>query len=309
MKTLSPEDLAERTRRAGQAAIDAARDLGLGVDRARVLHDVFSVVVHLEPEPVVARIPVVLTASTDPERQEARQQRELDVAAWLDTQGVPVVPPSPRVPRAPVRRDGFSLTFWELAELAEDHEPYRGVGFDHSARLHAALAGYPGELPFLTPFTEGLPDMMAGLDSADILTAEEVDRARSEFEALQAILGDRDTFLAAFPGVTVQPIQGDAPSHNVIRTTAGIRFSDFEDACCGPVEWDLAMLGPQAVADYEQAAREFGLRRTDPEVQRVLDHARRLQFVACVTLIPALPLLAGGLSAALDEWRAAPVFG
>ena len=108
---LTADELADRTRRAMRAAMSAAHELGVRARTATVLHDVFSVVVHLEPEPVVARIPVVSTGDESPQRQIGRQQRELDVAAWLHRRGVPVIPPSPRLPRRPVRRDGFSMTF------------------------------------------------------------------------------------------------------------------------------------------------------------------------------------------------------
>lgn len=306
---MTPDEVAERTRRATGAAVDAARALGLEVEHPVVLHDVFSVVVHLAPHPVVARIPVVLTAAADPAGQTARRQRELDVAAWLDAQGVPVVPPSALVPRSPIHRDGFVMTFWELADLADDHEPYRGVALRHSAQLHAALARYPQELPFLAPFNDGLPAMIAELHTVDLLTADDVDRARVEFDSLRAILADQKAFQAAFPGVTVQPIQGDAPSHNVIRTTSGIVFSDFEDICRGPVEWDLAMLGAAAVAEYDAAARDLGIRTVDPEVLRVMEYAHRLQFIGCTTLVSQLPLLADGLGQALSEWRSMPMFG
>lgn len=297
-----------RTRRAVTAAVEAGRALGLRVERGTVLHDVFSVVVHLEPQPVVARIPVVLTASVLPERQAARQQRELDVVAWLDAQGVPVVPPSPLVPRHPVRRDGFPMTFWELADVADDHQAYYGVDLSYAAQLHAALAEYPGELPFLAPFNDGLPDMLTELDGVEVLTAGDIDRARGEYEALRRILADAETFARTFPDASVQPIQGDGPSHNVIRTKSGIRFSDFEDVSRGPIEWDLAMLGTTAIDQYESAASQFALRAVDREVLRVMDYARRLQFVGCLTLIPQLPLLAQGLATALDEWRATPSF-
>lgn len=297
-----------RTRRAVTAAVEAGRALGLRVERGTVLHDVFSVVVHLEPQPVVARIPVVLTASVLPERQAARQQRELDVVAWLDAQGVPVVPPSPLVPRYPVRRDGFPMTFWELADVADDHQAYHGVDVSYAAQLHAALARYPGELPFLAPFNDGLPDMLTELDGVEVLTAGDIDRARGEYEALRRILADAETFARTFPDASVQPIQGDGPSHNVIRTKSGIRFSDFEDVSRGPIEWDLAMLGTAAIDQYELTASQLALRAVDREVLRVMDYARRLQFVGCLTLIPQLPLLAQGLATALDEWRATPSF-
>jgi Phosphotransferase enzyme family len=303
---MTADELADRTRRAAQAALDAARTLGLQVTTPRVLHDVFSVVVHLEPEPVVARIPVVLPPGTTLDDQVMRQQRELDVVAWLDQQGIPVGPPSARVPRSPVCRDGFCMTFWQLADVADDHAPYASVEIARSAELHAALASYLEPLPFLSPFNWAVPSMLAALDDSGPLTLRDIARARAEYEVLRPMLSDRAAFEAKFPGVGVQAIQGDAPSHNVIRTTGGMRFSDFEDVTCGPVEWDLAMLGPQACAEYDDAARELGLRVTDPEVQRLMDAARSLQLIGCLALVPQLPVLADGLAPMVESWRAAP---
>jgi hypothetical protein len=39
----------------------------------------------------------------------------------------------------------------------------------------------------------------------------------------------------------------------------------------------------------------------------MMDCARRLQFVACLTLVPQLPLLADGLQEPLADWRATPL--
>lgn len=304
MAWLSPDQLADRTRRAAAAALDAGRLLGLDADRATVLHDVFSVVVHLEPAPVVARIPVVLPPGYTPELEWARQQRELDVVAWLDAAGVPVVPPSRLVPQAPVRHGGFPMTFWELADVADDHEPYSAVAIAKSAELHAGLVGYPAPLPFLAPFNESAPGMFAALEASDLLSSADIDRARAEYVALRSVLADASVFAARFPGVTLQAVQGDGPSHNVIRTTGGVLFSDFEDVSLGPVEWDLAMLGPEATAEYDDAAVGFGLRSTDPQVQQLMDTARSLQFISCTTLVPQLPILADGLAEVIARWRA-----
>ena len=49
-------------------------------------------------------------------RQTAQQRSELAVAGWLADRGHPVVPPSPLVAREPVRREGFSMTFWQFVE-------------------------------------------------------------------------------------------------------------------------------------------------------------------------------------------------
>jgi len=115
--TLGADQLAARTARAVAAATAAGRELGLDVDDANVLHDAFSVVVQLVPASVVVRVPVVLPHGLDAAKQRARQQRELALVSWLADAGQPVVRPSPLVPREPVQRDGFSMTFWEWVEL------------------------------------------------------------------------------------------------------------------------------------------------------------------------------------------------
>ncbi|MBU9765793.1 phosphotransferase [Mycobacterium sp. TNTM28] len=310
---MPPPDLADRTRRAAQAALEAGRALGLAAEKATVLHDAFSVVAHLEPTPVVARVQVVLPPGMTRQDQAERQQRELDVAAWLDSQGVPVVAPAPQLPRSPVRRGGFGMTFWDLADVAADHEPYSAVPMAQAATLHAALARYPQELAFLTPFNRSLGGLIGALDDAPVLLPSDIRRARGEYAVLRSALADRAAFHSRFPDVSVQTIHGDGPALNVIRTTDGVRFSDFEDVTCGPVEWDLALAGPvewdlalagpAAVAEYDDAAREFGLRTTNPEVQRLVDAAATLMMVSCVSLIRQLPLLGEGLMPVVESWR------
>ncbi|GAA1161659.1 phosphotransferase [Ornithinicoccus hortensis] len=304
--TLTPEELAARTRLATEAAFTAATDLGLKVEDTRVLHDVFSVVVHLDPSPVVARIPVVLPPGTTPEDVTLRQQREIDIADWLARENVPVVRPSPLVPPEPVREDDFSMTFWELADVSPDHSPYAGADYAVCAALHAALGAYPGVLPFLGPFNDSLPAMIEALEGCHLLSDDDLDRVHAEYRALRPVLSGVRAFQDRFPEADVQPIQGDAPSHNVIRTTSGLKFSDFEDACLGPIEWDLAGHGPEAVAAYDAAAGPLGLRTVDPDLQRIMDGARSLQMVGALSLVPQLPMLAEGLAPMLEEWRREP---
>lgn len=303
---LSPEELTARTGLATEAAFSAATNLDLRVEETRVLHDAFSLVLHLHPSPVVVRIPLVLAPGTTPEDLALRQRRELDVTDWLAREGVPVVRPSPLVPLEPVREDDFSMTFWELVDVADDHQPYAQADHAVCAALHAALAAYPGVLPFLAPFNEGLPAMMGALEGSPHLTDDDLDRAHGEWQALRPVLASATAFRKRFPEPDVQPIQGDTPSHNVIRSTRGLVFGDFEDVCLGPVEWDLAGHGPEAAAVYDAAAGPLGMRTIDRELQRVMDTARSLQLVASFSLVPQLPILGQGLQASLEAWRASP---
>lgn len=307
---LSSEALAARSARAVAAAADAGRALGLDVSEPKVLHDVFSVVVHLAPSPVVVRVPAVLPRELSGSAQRERQARELAAVSWLAGRGVPVVRPSPLVPAKPVERDGFSMTFWELVDARPQTEADMLPNTKLVPQLHAALRDYPGELPFLSPVAITVAPCLQYLSAhAELLAPADLERAQREWQALAPLLTSQRAFEAAFPRATVQPIHGDAPFYNVIHTASGIRFADFEDVTLGPPEWDLAGIGPEYASAYAEAAADAGVRPLQEDVLRVMSAARNLQMVACVALVPELPVLATGLAPMLDAWRSSPFAG
>ncbi|MEU7260803.1 phosphotransferase [Streptomyces rimosus] len=308
---MTPDQLAARTSRALAAAVGAGRDLGLTVTEAKILHDVFSVVVHLAPSPVVVRVPTVLPPYATPDSQAARQRVELDVVAWLAEQGVPVVPPSPLVPREPVLRDGFAMTFWQFVEQDGNSEPDYVRNSGLVADLHAALRAYPGELPFLAAAEPRfVTDGLAALEGhTDLIEPADLDRARREWAVLEPAFSSRAAFEAAFPGVGLQTVHGDAPAVNIVTTTSGALYSDFELATLGPVEWDMAALGPECEAAYNSAARRLGLRELDERVMRAVSAVGMLRAVACLAFVPQLPMLAGALKPAVEQWRGTPFAG
>lgn len=304
---VGPEALAARTARAVAAAVTAGRALGVAVSEAKVVHDVFSVVVHLQPSPVVVRAPAVLPRGLAPSAQRARQQRELDAVSWLAERSFPVVRPSPLVPRAPVERDGFSLTFWEYVTVVEQTEADWLANIARVPALHAELRDYPGELPFLSPIALTVPTCLAYLaEHRELVAPEDLDRAQREWRALEPLLTSRREFEAAFPRVHLQAVHGDAPFYNMIKTPSGLLHADFEDVTLGPPELDLALLTPEYVAAYDAAAAQLGARPLDPDVLRLMGAARNLQLVACLALVPELPVLASGLAASLEGWRQQP---
>ncbi|MGW8946334.1 phosphotransferase [Streptomyces koyangensis] len=307
----TPEQLARRTASAVDAAVAAGRDLGLTVTGPRVLHDLFSVVVHLAPSPVVARVPVVLPPTETPEALARRQQAELDVAQWLDARSTPVIPPSPLVPRRPVARDGFSLTFWQYVEEDRDRAPDYAANSRRTAALHAALRSYPGELSFLS--TADPDNIAASLTSLagrpDLLAPDDVDRARREWELLEPLVRSRTAFEAAFPGIGLQPVHGDCPPANIFHSTAGDLYADFELLTLGPVEWDLATLGPELVAAYDRGAAEAGIRPLDERVLRFVDAVGRLRGITALALAPQLPVLVEYLTPMVEPWRGMPFAG
>jgi hypothetical protein len=307
---LNAGQLAARTVRAVAAASDAARDLGLVVSDPQILHDGFSVIVHLAPSPVVARVPVVLPPGLDSVAQRQRQSRELAVASWLDASGCPIVRPSPNAPLRPISRDGLSMTLWELVEVDAERKADWTANSALVAGLHAALVPCPYTLPFLAPIAITVPPCLTFLKSnPGLLPAEDLERALREWAALAPVLMSVEGFASRFPRASIQTIHGDAPYYNLVQTIAGPRHADFEDVTLGPPEWDLAFAGADAIRAYDAAALAAGGRRLDPDVLRVMEAARMLQLVSCFALIPQLPTLDEGLGPMRDQWRTMPFAG
>ncbi|MEW2579928.1 aminoglycoside phosphotransferase family protein [Streptomyces syringium] len=298
----NPNTLSERAEEAVGLATRAGKRLGLRADGPRVLRDVFNVLVHLAPDPVVVRVPTLALASV--EEQAAKQRHELAVAGWLADSGAPVVRPSPLVPREPVEFEGRSLTFWEFVSEADADESRtleerfaEQTGW--AARLHGLLAGYPGEpLPTLSPLVPALKPALAELAKRpQSLTTAELDRAEREYAVLEALVGDLPAY---FPGARVQTLHGDSPSYNVLRTADGYVFNDFEDVTRGPVEWDLTLVGPRGIEAYERASGT----RVDRALLDVMEGARMLQVVGALALVPRMPELGAMLEPVVGQWRA-----
>ncbi|MGY4970718.1 phosphotransferase [Streptomyces nigrescens] len=308
---VTPQDIAHRTSAAVDAAVGAGRELGLTVTDARVLHDLFSVVVHLAPSPVVARIPTVLPGYVSLDSQARRQQTELDVTRWLADQGTPVIPPSPLVPREPVQRDGFSMTFWQFIEEDRDKEPDYVANSETTADLHAAMRAYPGRLSFLSAAEpQFIAESLALLEKRpDLIGPADLDRARREWQILEPLVRSRTAFEKAFPGIDLQPIHGDSPPANIFCGVHEDLYADFELVTLGPVEWDLAALGPVLESAYNRGAQRNGMRPLNEDVLRFVNAVGMLRVIASLALVPQLPSLVEYLQPAVDQWQTMPFAG
>lgn len=307
---ITAEEVHARMERGAQAAAGMGRDLGLEVSETIVLHNAFSVVVHLSPSPVVARVPLVVPPGMEGDALLVRQQRELDFVGWLAGTGLAVVRPSPLVPARPYVRDGFAMTFWELADLASDHVPYGSIESSRVVDLHEAMRGYPGELPFLSSVTGSVPGLLEALQrSPELIEPADLERALAEWEMLEPLFASAEAFLGRFPNAVLQPAHGDSPSYNAIRTTGGILFADFEDISLAPLELDLALGTEEDLQGYKAEAGRRGLPSYDEDVLRVMNAVRFLQMVGSLAMVPQLPILENGLKPAIEAWRGSPFAG
>jgi Ser/Thr protein kinase RdoA (MazF antagonist) len=214
------------------AAVTIARRFGVVAAEPVVLSNSNNVVVWLRPSPVVAKV-----ASGHLRRPAV----ELAVAQHLVSCGAPVVRPSGQLPQVVHRAGGLEVTFWEY-QRPSGKEPDERELASSLFELHRALPGYRGPLP---SYRDELSAMAAVLgDAARVPALAAGDRA-----LLQAALVWCDSELARHPPAG-RPLHGSPHSSNVIATRDGIRFIDLETACVGPLEWDLAHVGDQAVRAY-----------------------------------------------------------
>jgi hypothetical protein len=209
-----------------------------------------NVMVHLKPAPVVAR---VMTGTAvlhgDVERWLAG---EVAVGAFLGERGLAVAPTTMPAP-GPHQHDGLWMTFWEYVEHDASGALPRGDELGGALReLHAALAGFRGELGPLSDVRDWLDGLAAELPDGDQL--------RAHLRALSPTV-----FASALPA---QAIHGDASLSNLLRTDDGLLWNDLEDVCAGPVHWDVAGLvvaardrglGEAFVADFLAAYGGPGL--------------------------------------------------
>ncbi|MFZ0325348.1 MAG: phosphotransferase [Actinomycetes bacterium] len=223
-------------------ALAAAREVALAhsvaCDDAVVLAGGSNVVVHLKPAPVVAR---VMTATAVLHQDvEAWLAREVAIGVLLGGRGLGVPPSDAFAPR-PYQRDGLWMTFWEFVE----HDTSGALPSAHelggSLRvLHAALADFAGELGTLRDVRDWLDQLLVQLHPSPKLDNQTIDSLRGQLQTLTPTVFDSS--------LPVQAIHADASLSNLFRTDIGLLWNDFEDACVGPVHWDVAGLVAEARA-------------------------------------------------------------
>jgi hypothetical protein len=264
---------------------------GLGVRRAepRVLADGANVLVHLWPAPVVARVATTV-ALVRP--GPAWQARDIELARFLHSRGVPVVTPCTDPPAGPHQHDGWVLAFWRYVPHDPDRVLRPAEVAEALAELHAALREFPGELPAAGPFDD--LGRGFGLDWLGVLTDAELDLLRSDTQRLRAAMAE----------LPAQALHGDAHPGNLMATPKGLLWNDFEDTWRGPLAWDLACLANTGRLDGRAAVAAYPGVPADGELDTCL-RLRRLYGVCWrFTLARRFPALAAEARAHLDRWLA-----
>jgi hypothetical protein len=230
----------DRRRLAIEAALEVGRRFGLVRTRPTIIADSNNTLVHLAPAPLVAKVGTSTIRAFD----STTLEREVAVASYLAVRRAPVVHPSDDPPAGPHQsRSGATVSLWRYYEHVEATD-VRAAAVTLRA-LHTTLAGYSGHLPSFTLEFDGISRFLAGRDALSALGEDERGFLLDVKELLR-------TELAKMGGKD-QVLHGAPHFGNLLKTPAGLLWTDFETACRGPLEWDLAGFPSGAEAMFPEA--------------------------------------------------------
>ena len=209
-----------------RAATETAIVHGITPDRCEILQNGHTLVLRLT-ESLVAR---VVTDLDGPRQGTGWFERENAVAQHLARHGAPVIPLHSDLPPGPYEHLGYPLNFWQFVTAIDEEADPASVG-KTLYQCHELLRAFTPPLPELAILTECV-DLLETLEQRALFPT-------STLELLRDRLVSSIEALGKFPH---QPLHGDAHPGNLLNTTLGLLWTDWEDTFLGPVEWDLASI-------------------------------------------------------------------
>jgi thiamine kinase-like enzyme len=208
------------------AAKAVAAKFGLQVDRCDILQDANTLVLRLS-EDLVARI---VQDKDGPRAGTEWFRREGAIAAHLSAAGAPVIPLHPALPAGPHEQEGYTMNFWEFVTATDEEPSAERIGHTMQ-QCHEALRSMKQDLPRLAIIHEGRA-VAESLRGKGAFSADDIDMLLRHLDAAL-------DYLAQAPA---QPLHGDAHLGNLMQTTRGLLWTDWEDGFSGPIEWDVASI-------------------------------------------------------------------
>lgn len=206
-----------------RAATETAIAHGITPDRCAILQNGSTLVLRLT-DTLVARV----VQDRDGPRQGTEWfARENAIAEHLTRHGAPVIPLHPALPPGPHEHLGYPINFWEFVTRIDAEPDPREIGRT-LRQCHEIMRSFDKSLPRLAILTESL----AILD----------DRALFPQATQQMLRNHLTTSIDVLSNHPHQPLHGDAHMGNLMSTTRGLLWTDWEDTFSGPVEWDVASI-------------------------------------------------------------------
>lgn len=224
---------AEIMSRALTAVTSLGESLGLPVTDAVVIQNSNKLALRLLPCDIFVRTALV--------GQEVAAL-ELEVAQGLAAAMGPVGSFDSRVEPRVYNVDGFAVTFWTYYEAAVPDRDSPADYADALQRLHAGMRRVSIDAPHFTERTAEAERLVSNRDETPALVERDrallLDTLHSAGQAIQRRV------------TTEQLLHGEPHPGNLLRTTAGLIFIDFETCCLGPIEFDIAHVPVEVSAHY-----------------------------------------------------------
>ncbi|HSJ02834.1 MAG: phosphotransferase family protein [Verrucomicrobium sp.] len=209
-----------------RAATETAEAHGIQPDRCDILQNGSTLVLRLT-ESLVAR---VVTDIEGPRQGTEWFARENAVALHMTLHKAPVIPLHPALPPGTYEHLGYTLNFWQFVTAVDEAPDPREAGATLQ-QCHEVLRTFTGPLPRLAILTESV-NILDRLADQMLLPVATIQLLRQHLE----------TSLELLDRCVHQPLHGDAHPGNLMNTTTGLLWTDWEDTFSGPVEWDVASL-------------------------------------------------------------------
>lgn len=227
------------------ATMSVASEFGLNVEDVIVIQNANRLAVRLVPCDVLARV-----AATVRRNQEGATF-ELEMARQFEEADSPVAVLEPRVEPLVYIRDGFAMTFWKYY----DPLPAGDITPVEYAQALESLHAHMRKLNVTAPhFTDRVDEAQAIVQdrsqSPDLVDADR-ELLSNSLRSLRRAIVDRSA--------DEQLLHGEPHAGNLLKSTSGMRFIDFETCCYGPVEFDIAH-APDEVGDHYKLADPLLLR-------------------------------------------------
>ncbi|MFE3000021.1 phosphotransferase family protein [Nocardia sp. NPDC059246] len=222
----------------------ACAAVGLRTDGAVVLN---------RSENVIYKLPGGIVARVARAGQQAAARREVEVARWFESAGMPAVRVIPDIEQ-PIVIDERAVTFWVELPPHRHGTPTEVAGA--LRKLHALTPPADLDLGTLDPFVR-LDDR---IERATTISADDQAWMREH-------LGELKQRWTQLPdGLPWCVVHGDAWVGNVVATEAGeIILLDLERTSIGPPEWDTVhtaikfkTLGQISAQDYQSFCDVYG---------------------------------------------------
>ena len=221
-----------------RAATETAIAQGITPDRCDILQNGSTLVLRLT-ETLVAR---VVQDTQGPRQGTEWFARENAIAQHLTRSGAPTIPLHPDLPPGPHEHLGYPMNFWQFVTRIDAEPDPAQIGITLH-RCHDVMRSFSEPLPALSIITESLSILQ--------------DRELFPRPVSQMLRDHLSTSIDSLSHLPHQPLHGDAHLGNLMNTTSGLLWTDWEDTFAGPVEWDIAsVIWNAQILEEDQATVE-----------------------------------------------------